>query len=163
MTGTRYPPFIPVLCLRLTLHIVYIRVLIIYIIYLFDCNKCLRSKLVMIRTPNATSYLYLSYPRVPVLPKVEGTPGTSGSKVLSYPWVPVVTTRGFLTSRVTTCWVLVRTPDFPEVLLPAGKNPCLSLVPHQIGLLNPNTLCTRSVWVSWKVKGFNHHVRGVPV
>src|SRR6201996_6274108 len=117
MTGTRYPPFIPVLCLRLTLHIVYIRVLIIYIIYLFDCNKCLRSKLVMIRTPNATSYLYLSYLQVPVLPKVEGTPGTSGSKVPSYLWVPVVTTR----------WLLVRTLDFPEVPLPAGKNPCLSL------------------------------------
>src|SRR6201996_6863444 len=127
MTGTRYPPFIPVLCLRLTLHIVYIRVLIIYIIYLFDCNKCLRSKLVMIRTPNATSYLYLSYPWVPVLPKVEGTPSTSGSKVPLYLWVPVVTTRGFLTSWVTTCWVLVRTSDFPEVPLPAGKNPCLSL------------------------------------
>src|SRR6201996_3959293 len=131
MTGTRYPPFIPVLCLRLTSHIVYIRVLIIYIIYLFDCNKCLCSKLVMIRTPNATSYLYLSYPRVPVLPKVEGTPSTSSLKVPSYPWVPMVTTHGFLTSQVTTRWVLVRTSDFPEVPLPAGKNPCLSL--HEEG------------------------------
>src|ERR1700760_788685 len=66
------------------------------------------------------------YPGVPI-PVSFLTPGTSGSKVPSYPWVPVVTTHGFLTSRVTTCWVLVRTLDFPEVPLPAGKNPCLSL------------------------------------
>ena len=39
----------------------------------------------------------------------------------------MVTTRGFLTSQVTTHWVLVTTSDFPEVPLPAGKNPCLSL------------------------------------
>src|SRR6201996_9621809 len=95
----------------------------------------------MIRTPEChASYLYLSYLRVPILPKVEGTPGTSGSKVPSYPWVPVVTTRGFLTSRVTTRWVLVRTSDFPEVPLPAGKNPCLSLRMAQL------TLPTNRIW-----------------
>src|ERR1700760_2351130 len=66
------------------------------------------------------------YPGVPI-PVSFLTPGTSGSKVPLYPWVPVVTTRGFLTSRVTTCWVLVRTSDFLEVPLPTGKNPCLSL------------------------------------
>src|ERR1700761_4661214 len=99
-----------------------------YIMYLFNSNKCLHLQLVIIRTlERHTWYLYLSYLWVPVLPKVEGTPGTSSSKVPSYPWVPVVTTRGFLTSRATTRWVLVRTSDFPEVPLPAGKNPCLSL------------------------------------
>ena len=71
---------------RLTLYIFYARVLIIYMVYLFDSNKCLRLQLVMIRTPEChTCYLYLSYPWVPVLPKVEGTPGTSGSKVPLYP------------------------------------------------------------------------------
>src|SRR6201996_7078903 len=44
----------------------------------------------MIRTLNATSYLYLSYPWVPVLPKVEGTfipVGTRGN----YPWFSYLT------------------------------------------------------------------------
>ena len=69
----------------------------------------------MIRTLNATSYSYLSYPWVPVLPRVEGTPGTSGFKVPLYLWVPVVTTHGFLTPEVRTPEVVVWTSDFPEV------------------------------------------------
>src|SRR6201996_2424928 len=87
---------------RLTVHIFYARVLIIYIMYSFDSNKCLSLQLVMIRMLEPHTYL-------------------------SYPWVPVVTTCGFLTSWVTTRWVLVRTSDFLEVPLPAGKNLCLSL------------------------------------
>jgi len=44
----------------------------------------------MIRTLNATSYLYLSYLQVPILPKVEGTfvpVGTHGN----YPWFSYLT------------------------------------------------------------------------
>src|SRR6201996_1104812 len=93
----------------------YIRVLIIYIIYLFDGNKSLRSKLVMIRRPERHK-LYV--PLLPVgtrLTKGSGAHGTSGLKVPLYPRYLRVYTRGFLTPEVRTPEVVVWTSDFPEV------------------------------------------------
>ena len=49
------------------------------------------------------------------LTKGSGTPGTSGSKVPSYPRYLGVYTRGFLTPEVRTPEVVVWTWDFPEV------------------------------------------------
>ena len=57
-------------------------------------------------------------PLLPVgtcLTKGSGTPGTSGSKVPSYPRYLGVYTRGFLTPEVRTPEVVVWTSDFPEV------------------------------------------------
>src|ERR1700761_6112826 len=95
--------------------------------YSFESNKCLHLEVVTIRTPERhIRYMYL----LPVgtrLTEGSGTPGTSGSKVPSYPRYLRVYTRGFLTPEVRTPEVVVWTSDFPEVPKPGGKNLCPSL------------------------------------